>query len=87
MTDRTPEDEAESAAFLAWFQSLPKKSASRRYVLVRRETGELEFEQEEIDWIFDEEFAEAFGLPKPQRRVIKLDALPTPPRAKPRKRR
>jgi hypothetical protein len=58
----------------------------RRFVLVRRETGELEFEQDELDAIFDEVLAEAFGRPKPKPRVIKIDAQSAPRGRRPRRR-
>jgi hypothetical protein len=45
----------------------------RRFILVRRETGQLEFEQDELEAIFDEVLAEACGRPKPRPRVIRID--------------
>lgn len=43
-----------------------------RYVLVQRASGELVFEQEAIDFQFEQAIAKAFGEPKPSRRRIRM---------------
>jgi hypothetical protein len=50
-----------------------KTPARRKYVLVRRASGELAFVQDEIEIMLRRAIAAAFGEPRPRRRVIKLD--------------
>jgi hypothetical protein len=64
----TPEELEELVRLIA------KTPARRRYVLLRRASGELAFVQDELDAIFEQEIAAAFGKPKPRRRVIKVDS-------------
>jgi hypothetical protein len=53
-----------------------KGSSYHRYVLVQLASGELVFEQEEFDFYFEQAIANAFGQPKPRRRIIATN-LPT----------
>jgi hypothetical protein len=43
-----------------------------KYVLTRLASGELAFVQDEIEILLRRAIAEAFGEPKPRRRVIKI---------------
>jgi hypothetical protein len=43
---------------------------------VQRASGELAFVQHELDAMFEQAIAAAFGEPKPRRRVIKIDRRP-----------
>ncbi len=43
-----------------------------RYVLVQRPSGELVFEQEPFDFMFEQAVSKAFGKPKPKRREIRI---------------
>ena len=43
-----------------------------RYILVKRASGELVFEQEEFDFHLEQAMAEAFGRRKPKRRIIRM---------------
>ena len=61
-----------------------KTPARRRYVLVRRKSGELVFEQDATDVAIDEAIAAAFGEPKPRRRVLRIDGQPRKNRAQTR---
>lgn len=63
----TPEQLEELVRLIA------KTPARRRYVLLRRASGELAFVQEELDAMLEQAIAAAFGEPKPRRRVIKID--------------
>jgi hypothetical protein len=52
-------------------------------VLVRRTSGELVFEQDDTDFVFDQVMAEIFGTPRPKRpRVIRFEARKLPPGAR-----
>jgi hypothetical protein len=62
---------------LAWL--IGKTPPRRRYVLVQRAAGDLAFVQHELDAMFEQAIAAAFGEPKPRRRVIKIG----PPSRKP----
>ena len=64
----TPEELEELVRLIA------KTPARRRYVLVRRASGELAFVQDELDSMFEQAIAAAFGEPKPRCRVIKVDS-------------
>jgi hypothetical protein len=55
------------------FRYAPLSSGLRRYVLVQLASGELAFVQDELDAMFEQAIAAAFGEPKPRRRVIKID--------------
>jgi hypothetical protein len=50
-----------------------KTPPRRRYVLTQRASDELVFVQDELDAMFEQAIAAAFGKPKPRRRVIKID--------------
>jgi RNase P/RNase MRP subunit POP5 len=63
----TPEELEELVRLIA------KTPPRRRYVLVRRASGELAFVQDELDSMLEQAIAAAFGEPKPRRRVIKID--------------
>ena len=54
--------------------SNPKMRAHvyHRYILVRRASGELIFEQEQFDFYVEQAIAKAFGGRKPRRRMIKI---------------
>lgn len=54
--------------------SNPKLSAQayHRYVLVRRASGELVFEQEPFDFYVEQAIAKAFGRQRPRRRMIRI---------------
>ena len=52
----------------------------KRFVLVQRPDGGLEFVQEELDAMLDKVLAEAGGRPKPRPRIIAID--PPAPRAR-----
>jgi hypothetical protein len=43
-----------------------------RYLLVQRASGELVFEQEPFDFLFEQAISKAFGRPKPKRREIRI---------------
>jgi len=51
----------------------PKSRAQvyHRYLLVERSSGQLVFEQEDFDFVFEQAVAKAFGRPKPRRRMIR----------------
>ena len=42
-----------------------------RYILVRRASGELVFEQEPFDFYVEQAIAKTFGRPRPKRRMIR----------------
>jgi hypothetical protein len=63
----TPEELEELVRLIA------KTPPRRRYVLVRRASGELAFVQDELDAMLEQAIAAAFGEPRPRRRVIKID--------------
>jgi hypothetical protein len=65
----TPEQLDELARLIA---NTPRR---RRYVLVQRASGGLAFVQDELDAMLEQAIAEAFGEPRPRRRVIKIDPL------------
>jgi hypothetical protein len=46
-----------------------------RYILVRRASGELVFEQEPFDFYVEQAIAKAFGRRKPRRRMIRIAPL------------
>jgi hypothetical protein len=69
----TPEQLEELARLIG------KTPPRRRYVLVQRAAGGLAFVQHELDAMFEQAIAAAFGEPKPRRRAIKID----PPSRKP----
>jgi hypothetical protein len=46
-----------------------------RYILVRRASGELIFEQEPFDFYVEQAIAKAFRRPKPRRRMIRIVPL------------
>jgi hypothetical protein len=48
----------------------------RKYVLMHLASGELAFVQDEIDIMLRRAIAEAFGEPRPRRRIIRLDQPP-----------
>jgi hypothetical protein len=52
----------------------PKSRAQvyHRYLLVERSSGQLVFEQEDFDFVFEQAVAKAFGRPKPRRRMIRI---------------
>jgi hypothetical protein len=52
----------------------PKSRAQvyHRYLLVQRSSGQLVFEQEDFDFVFEQAVAKAFGQPKPRRRMIRI---------------
>jgi hypothetical protein len=52
---------------------IAKTPRRRRYVLVQLASGELAFVQDELDVMFEQAIAAAFGEPKPRRRVTKID--------------
>jgi hypothetical protein len=57
--------------------SNPKMRAHvyHRYILVRRASGELVFEQEPFDFYVEQAIAKAFGRRKPRRRMITIVPL------------
>jgi hypothetical protein len=57
--------------------SNPKMRANvyHRYILVRRASGELIFEQELFDFYVEQAVAKAFGHRKPRRRMIRIVPL------------
>jgi hypothetical protein len=57
--------------------SNPKMRAHvyHRYILVRRASGELVFEQESFDFYVEQAIAKAFGRRKPRRRMIRIVPL------------
>ena len=46
-----------------------------RYILVRRASGELIFEQEPFDFYVEQTIAKAFGHRRPRRRMIRIVPL------------
>jgi hypothetical protein len=48
----------------------------RKYVLVQLSSGDLAFVQDEIEIMLRRAIAEAFGEPRPRRRVIKIGPPP-----------
>jgi hypothetical protein len=64
------------AAIRALDESFSRSKVSarvyHRYILVRRASGELVFEQEPVDFYVEQAVAKAFGRRKPRRRMIKI---------------
>src|SRR5262249_29778959 len=73
-------DESDAAKCAASIRALgelfsdPKSRAQvyHRYLLVERSSGQLVFEQEDFDFVFEQAVAKAFGRPKPRRRMIRI---------------
>ena len=73
-------DESDAAKCAASIRALgelfsdPKSRAQvyHRFLLVERSSGQLVFEQEDFDFVFEQAVAKAFGRPKPRRRMIRI---------------
>jgi hypothetical protein len=76
---KTIEAEADEAdrALLEIVKNLPKTPRYRKFVLVQRADGGLEFRQDELCAVFDEMLAEERGR-RYRPRVIEIDPRPVP---------
>jgi hypothetical protein len=66
------QDDSLADLFVLMSETPANPPASRRYQLVRTDSGGLEFVEDSFDVWFAEAIAEAFGDQPPRRRVIRL---------------